>query len=258
MTDTENSIKNIFEKGEWYHSVIYKDLKSKGTFDYTDLINKLNYPSMKNKTVLDIGCSDGFFSHYFLTKLEAKNVLGVDINKYDGSVSFEVLNSFKDNYEEKYSEHDDYQILDKDYKKLGLENSNKYLLLKKIFDLNMTYSYGSIYDLSEFEDHDVTFCGSLLEHLRDPITALEQLYFKTKDYSIVDVSNTFKGLVPFLDKPYLKYTGAGGNFYHYSDKSIELMLKTIGFQKVEKLNRYKIPIEKYNYKIQHTTFIAYK
>jgi SAM-dependent methyltransferase len=253
-----NSINNIIENGQWYHTILYQNKKSKGTFDYTDLIDKLNFPNMQNKTVLDVGCSDGFFSYYFLSKLQANEVTGVDINKYDGSVSFEVLNSFQDKYKDKYQDHDDFINLEEDYKNLGLINSNKYLFMKKIFDLNMNYNFGSVYDLSKFNMHDVTFCGSLLEHLRDPITALEQLYFKTKDYCIVDISNSFRNPIPFLDKPYLKYTGAGGNFYHYSDKAIELMLQTIGFNRVETLNRYKIPIQKYNYKIQHTTFIAYK
>ena len=64
MTDIENSIKNIFEKGEWY-ICIYKDLKSKGTFDYTDLINKLNYPSMKIKLSLMLVVLMGFSHNIF-------------------------------------------------------------------------------------------------------------------------------------------------------------------------------------------------
>lgn len=258
MDNRTKSINKIIEDGQWYHTIEFNNKKSDGTFDYTDLIDKLNYPDMDNKTILDVGCSDGFFSKYFLTKLNAKEVTGVDINKYDGSVAFEVLNSFEDKYKSKYLEHDDFFELKEYYEDLDLINSNKYLFLKKIFGLEMNYKYGSIYDLTEFEEHDITFCGSLLEHLRDPITAMEQLFFKTKDFCIIDVSNSFKNPISFFNKPYLRYTGAGGNFYHYSDKAVELMLKTIGFNKVEILNRYKIPIKKYGYKIQHTTFIAFK
>ena len=54
--------------------------------------------------------------------------------------------------------------------------------IKKIFNVNMDFQYGSIYDLTSFDNYDVTFCGSLLEHLRDPITAIEQLYSKTKNF----------------------------------------------------------------------------
>ena len=71
-----------------------------------------------------------------------------------------------------------------EYKELGLENSNKYLFIKKVLGLNIDFEYGSIYNLSKFDNFDVTFCGSLLEHLRDPITAIEQLYFKTKCFGL--------------------------------------------------------------------------
>ncbi|MDA9732294.1 class I SAM-dependent methyltransferase [Acidimicrobiaceae bacterium] len=258
MNNNDTDIVNIFENGQWYHSMIYKNIKSKGTFDYTKIIKDLNFPDMKNKSVLDVGCSDGFFSKYFLEELNAEYVKGVDINKYDGSVNFEVLNTYKKEYSDKYNKHDDFYNLKESYEKLGLKNSNKFLLTKNIFDLNMEFEYGSIYDLSNFEMYDVTFCGSLLEHLRDPITAIEQLYFKTKEYCIIDVSNSFKNIMPLISKPYLKYTGAGGNFFHYSDKSIELMLKNVGFKSVERLKRYKIKIEKYDYKIQHSIFIGIK
>ena len=72
-----------------------KILSTTGTFDYRSLINTLNLPSMDSLDVLDVGCSDGFFSKYFLDNLNANYVLGLDINKYDGSVAFDVLKSYE-------------------------------------------------------------------------------------------------------------------------------------------------------------------
>ena len=46
---------------------------------------------MNNLNVLDVGCSDGFFSQFFLKELGAKHVTGIDFNNYDGSVAFDVL-----------------------------------------------------------------------------------------------------------------------------------------------------------------------
>ncbi len=258
MMENQKSIKNIFDNGTWYHSVQFEDIKSKGTFDYTSLIYELNFPYMNNLNVLDVGCSDGFFSQFFLKELGAKHVKGIDFNNYDGSVAFDVLSSKKDDYEKKYDSHNDYEELKEDYKKLGLNDSNKFLLLKKINNLNMDFYNGSIYDLSKFDSSDITFCGSLLEHLRDPITAIEQLYFKTDKFCIIDISNTFNGFRFGKKKPYLEYTGAGGNFYHYTPESIILMMKTIGFKNVDILKNYKIKIEKYGYKINHSIIVGYK
>tara|TARA_B100001121_G_C18597954_1_gene578038 strand:+ start:339 stop:1112 length:774 start_codon:yes stop_codon:yes gene_type:complete len=254
----ESDIKNIFENGTWYHSVKYKDIKSKGTFDYTDLVYKLNFPDMKNKSILDVGCSDGFFSKFFLEELNADEVTGLDYNEYDGSVSFEVLKSNENDYAKKYKDQNDFEKLKDSYLNLSLENSNKFNFLKKVFELNMQYKSGSIYDLSEVHSHDITFCGSLLEHLRDPVTAIEQLYFTTNEFCIIDISNSLKRKYNFFNKPLIKYTGAGGNFFHHSKEAISLMMEAVGFKKVASLKSYKIKIEKYDYKIPHDILIGYK
>ena len=252
------SAKNIVSKGNWYHSIDYENETSKGTFDYRKLVFDLNIPKMDNNTVLDIGCSDGFFTMHFLRELNAKRVTGVDINKYDGSVAFEVLNTYEDDYIEKYSNQNDFHLLANDYKNLGLNNPNKFMLLKKIFDLNSEFIEGSIYDLTDFDNHDITFCGSLLEHLRDPITAIEQMYLKTNNCCIIDVSNSFNDSFFSSKKNYLKYTGSGGNFYHYSINAVKSMMENIGFKEVTILKKYKIKIEKYGYKIPHFLIIGYK
>ena len=140
------SIKKIISEGEWYHTIIYDGISSNGTFNYNPIIEKLNFPKMDGLTVLDVGCSDGFFSKYFINDLNAKYVKGVDFNSYDGSVAFEVLERYKENFEEKYTEHNDFNRLKEHYDNIGLRNSNKFLLLKKIFDLNMEFEEGNIYN----------------------------------------------------------------------------------------------------------------
>ncbi len=253
-----DSINKILQLGTWYHTFEINNIKTKGTYDYTSLVNELSFPKLDNMKILDVGCSDGFFSKYFVEELGANYVLGVDINKYDSSIAFEVLNSFENEYSVKYESHNDFDLLSGEYQKLGLENSNKYLFIKKILDLNIDFEYGSIYNLSKFDNFDVTFCGSLLEHLRDPITAIEQLYFKTNNFCIIDISNKIKS--PFFQrrKALLEYTGAGGNFFRYTNDSVKLMMETIGFKNVKILNNYKIKIEKYDYHIPHSLIIGYK
>ena len=48
---------------------------------------------------------------FFLKDLNADFVEGVDFNKYDGSVAFEVLNSYEEQYMKKYKDHNDYSVL---------------------------------------------------------------------------------------------------------------------------------------------------
>ena len=89
----------------------------------------MNLPSFENKDVLDVGCSDGFFSKFFSETLNAKSVIGIDINKYDGGVAFDVLNSYKEDFK-KYESHNDFPLLKDAYNELGLEDSNKFNFIK--------------------------------------------------------------------------------------------------------------------------------
>lgn len=234
-----SAVEKIFTQGIWYHTFEFNKIRSPGTFDYSKKIENLNIPNLNEKSVLDVGCSDGYFSYYFKEKLKAKKVLGIDYNQYDGSVNFEVLNNFKEEQSDKHRSHNDYSILKKAYNELGLNNSNKFNLIKKIFNLDIEFKTASVYNLDEIDSFDVTFCGSLLEHLRDPITAIEQLYFKTKEYCVIDVSNPFNRL-SMLKLPILKYSGASGHFYRLSENATKLIMEKIGFKNVQIISKYKI------------------
>jgi tRNA (mo5U34)-methyltransferase len=231
--------KKIFTEGTWYHTFKLNEFKSPGTFDYSEKIKNLNIPNLTNKSILDVGCSDGYFSYYFKDKLKAKKVLGIDYNQYDGTVNFDVLDSYKDKQSNKHKNHHDFSELREAYFELGLRDSNKFNLIKKVFNLDIEFKKVSIYDMSELDNFDVTFCGSLLEHLRDPITAIEQLYFKTNEFCVIDVSNPFNRL-NILQLPLLKYSGASGHFYRLSQNATKLIMEKVGFKNVQIISKYKI------------------
>ena len=252
--DEISAVEKIFTKGTWYHTFQFNELRSPGTFDYSKIIKNLNIPNLSGKSVLDVGCSDGYFSFYFKDKLKAKSVLGVDYNQYDGSVNFEVLNNFIEEQSDKHRRHYDYSVLREAYNKLGLNNSNKFNLIKKIFNVDIEFKMASVYNLDEIDSFDVTFCGSLLEHLRDPLTAIEQLFFKTNEFCVIDVSNPFNRL-NILQMPIIKYSGASGHFYRLSENATKLMMEKIGFKNVQIISKYKIKNLKHNNMQKH--FVIY-
>ena len=254
MINNFSAIEKIFIKGTWYHTFEFNGIKSLGTFDYSEKIKELKIPNLKNKSVLDVGCSDGYFSYYFKEMLDAKKVLGVDYNQYDGTVNFDVLENFKEEQSAKHTNHHDFNNLKNAYTELGLNDSNKFNLIKKIFNIQIEFKKASIYNLSDLENFDVTFCGSLLEHLRDPITAIEQLYFKTNEFCIIDVSNPFNRL-DILQMPLLKYSGASGHFFRLSEKATKLIMEKVGFKNVQIISRYKIKNLKYGNLQKH--FVIY-
>ena len=256
-----SDLKELFENGRWYHCYQYEGLTSNGTYDVAQYINYYKFENdYAGKTVMDVGCSDGYFS-LWMKKQGAKRVLGVDSNKYDGSLAFVPSHDFKQAHQEKYVQYaDDYARFRPIYEQLGLNTSNKLLLMNKLAGLDVEFSNGSIYDLTAFGEFDVVMCNDLLEHLRDPITAIEQLYFATREKCIITVSSAMK--VGWFDrnKPIAVYQGhvAGGSFFSLSESAVQAMCLSAGFRRTEVVSRFDMLNRRHGVPNWHFVMHAYK
>jgi 2-polyprenyl-3-methyl-5-hydroxy-6-metoxy-1,4-benzoquinol methylase len=238
----ESAIVEIITRGSWYHTFSIGDLETNGVYDLRDVVGNIPWPSMHNKTVLDAGCSDGFFSLFFAETLGAKKVLGLDSNSYNGKVAVDVLSRTLRDYEKKYNRLNDFTFLGEYYKSLNLSDCNKFKFIKQIFSCeSLEFIPGSIYDLTKSKlSADIVFCGSLLEHLRDPISAIESLHQATKDICIIDVSSVIRQPFSFAPFPLMTYTGGGGAFYNFNFSAVKAIMQSVGFHSVNKLASYKV------------------
>ncbi len=236
-----SDLKELFEKGRWYHCFNHEGMFSNGTYDVTQYLHHYRFDSgYRGKTVLDVGCSGGYFS-IWMKEHGADRVLGVDSNKYDGSLAFEPSYAHKQAHEEKYSQYlDDYIKFKPVYEKYDLINSNTLLLMTKLKGLDVEFSNGSIYDLSSYGGFDLVMCNDLLEYLRDPITAIEQLYLVTRGKCIITVSSAMKTSWFDKNKAIVLYQGhiSGGSFFSLSEEAVKAMCKSAGFKKVEVVSRF--------------------
>jgi 2-polyprenyl-3-methyl-5-hydroxy-6-metoxy-1,4-benzoquinol methylase len=256
-----SDLKELFEKGRWYHCFRYENLTSNGTYDIDQYLSHYKFDNdYRGKTVLDVGCSDGFFS-LWMKERGAERVCAVDSNKYDGSLAFVPSNAFKDRHEVKYMQYaEDYARFRSVYEKFGLDNPNKLLLMSKLKALEVEFRTGTIYDLKEYGGFDVVMCNDLLEHLRDPITAIEQLYFATKEKCIITVSSAMKTGWFSRNIPLVTYQGhiSGGSFYSLSEAGATAMCKAAGFSRVEIVSRFEMVNRSHNVKNSHFVIHAYK
>jgi SAM-dependent methyltransferase len=254
-------LKELFEKGRWYHCFRYEGLMSNGTYDVEQYLKYYQFDDDYNgKTVLDVGCSDGYFS-IWMKQHGAERVLGVDSNKYDGSLAFSPSNAHKHLHEEKYAQYaDDYSLFKPVYDKYGLKNSNKLLLMDKLLGLGVEFQNGSVYDLSSCGEFDVVMCNDLLEHLRDPITAIEQLFFATRGKCIITVSSAMKTGWFDRNKPLAIYQGhiSGGSFFSLSEEAVKAMCKSAGFGRVEVVGRFEMLNRRHKVTNSHFVIHAYK
>ena len=196
-----------------------------------------------------------------MKKHGARRVLGVDSNKYDGSLAFSPSNAHKHLHEEKYTQYaDDYSLFKPVYDQYGLRNSNKLLLMDKLLGLGVEFQSGSVYDLSSYGEFDVVMCNDLLEHLRDPITAIEQLFFATHVKCIITVSSAMKTSRFDRTKPLALYQGhiSGGSFFSLSEEAVKAMCQSAGFKKVEVVSRFDMKNRRHGEMNRHFVVHAHK
>jgi len=255
--ENERLIADFLQNGFWYHSIkVNQVLKSNGTFDHAGYISKYGFPdSLRGKDVLDVGCADGFFSFEF-EKREASSVLAVDINRFDGSPavspSVRASEKFLKKYEDIHNRNITFMEL---AKKLGLKHVNNFLIAKKLINSNVKFKYFSVYDLEKLgRKFDLVFCGDLIEHLKNPIQAAEQLAKVCGNLCIISLSNPIKyssvlNVIPGLKNRLLAYYGDfGGTFFHFHPSTFKQLLIDCGFREVEIYSSFKILNRRYNYK----------
>jgi 2-polyprenyl-3-methyl-5-hydroxy-6-metoxy-1,4-benzoquinol methylase len=271
-------LEEFFKGAYWYHFIdTGLGIVTPGAFDYRPVLDKFHFPeSLKGKTVLDVGASNGYFSFLF-EKKGAEKVLAVDTDKYDGTLPYTFAPKFEENFKRKYARDAEYYEKFRDiYTCLNLNGSNNLLVLADIFQSKVQWKNHSIYNLEALnEQFDLVFCGSLIEHLKNPVEGVEQLCKATKELCIISLSNciywwplnilakfacAFSIRLPF-DKVVL-YQGnvSGGSFFHFHPLAFKELLIASGFSKVEIVSMFKIRNYKRDYirYSPHAIFHCYK
>jgi 2-polyprenyl-3-methyl-5-hydroxy-6-metoxy-1,4-benzoquinol methylase len=256
-----NDLRELFVNGKWYHCFRYDGMLSDGVYDIERYIPYYEFKkSFVGKTVLDVGCSDGYFS-LWMKEHGAARVCAVDSNKYDGSLAVEASSSNVKNYEQKYSQYvNDFMEFRSVYERFGLSNANKLLLMAKLKTLDVEFQNGNAYNLAPYGEFDFVMCNDLLEHLRDPITAIEQLFFATKETCIIAVSSAMKTNWLNRQKPLLTYQGhiSGGSFYSLSEAGVIAMCQAAGFKDVRVVSRFEMENRMHRVKNPHFVIHASK
>jgi len=164
------SLREKVNKLTWYHTIDLGDgIVTPGVYDHRPLLYHYGFPeSLVGKTVLDIGTASGFFAFEF-EKRGASKVVATDLPRWtDHDVSPKYRAQLSDEEFESYL---------KDPFSLAQKALNSKVVKKEI----------SIYEISPetVGEFDVVFCGSLLQHLTDPVRALFNIREVTREQAIV-------------------------------------------------------------------------
>jgi len=277
---SERRLKEFIENTYWYHTIEFPNgWTTKGTYDLRPYLSQYGFPeSLHGKQVLDVGAADGFFSFEF-ERRGAKKVLAIDTNMYDGSLPVDPSPIARNSYIEKYSiqateKEENSDILDI----LHLSGVNKLLILKDIFNSSIEFKNYSIYDLASLgEKYDLVFCGALIEHLKNPLIALENLRAVSRELCVISLSSAlpsaklgkltrkvirtitrilkFEG--DFLEASgALRYKGheSGDSFFHFAPLTFRDALLASGFNSVKIHSEFDLPNLRRNTLNHHVIF----
>jgi tRNA (mo5U34)-methyltransferase len=135
---------------EWYHAIeVAEGITTPGRYNPQPLLNTMGFPQdFQGKTVLDIGTYDGFFS-FEAERRGAARVVAMDRHP---------------------------------------AGHKGFALAHELLRSHVTYSVGSVYDLSP-ETHgtfDVVLFLGVLYHLRHPLLALDKIHSVCREFAFVE------------------------------------------------------------------------
>lgn len=267
---SEERLSEFFKQTYWFHTIdLGHGRITDGVYDIRPILDIHGFDeSLAGKSVLDVGASDGFYAFDF-EKRGAESVLAIDTNVYDGSIPTDVSPAKRKQYADKYlREKEEFERFKDVYSTLGLNGSNKLVVLADYLDSIVTFQQNSIYELENMDrEFDLVFCGGLFGHLKHPLLAIEQLRSVTSERCIITLNgalpipqnklNSFKMKVANLILKImglsnefsvnerdliLKYVGnkAGGSFFHIQPTTFREMLLASGFGSVDIVGEYEV------------------
>lgn len=210
MIDT---VAQIISSKPWYHIIeVAPGVCTPGRYDPKPLLDTMGFPAdLTGKTVLDIGCYDGFFS-FEAERRGAKRVLATDRHPPDHC---------------------------------------GFAIAHKLLGSKVEYAIASVYDLSPqiHGTFDVVLFLGVLYHLRHPLLAIEKVHSVCKEYAFVEThvlddsfvhAGTHHRLIdlhPVLgESPLMQFYPRDelnqdlSNWFAPNVRCVELMLRTSGFR----------------------------
>jgi tRNA (mo5U34)-methyltransferase len=218
---------------EWYHTIdLGKFGLTEGVYDHREYLPFYGIPDdLRGKRVLDVGAGNGFFSFYF----EELGAEVTAINPRDWMDEDQVPSRQHDWQAENEKPHD---------AENGKPRDNGFLLAKRALKSNVSYRRMNIYDITprRLKTFDITFCGSLLCHLMNPLKALERIRAVTTERAIVATivfKHSGNERMPLCLFSSL-HNKSANTFWIPNDLALKEMLLAAGFSKVKHVSSFAL------------------
>lgn len=212
----------------WYHTIdLGSGLTTRGHFMHRSLADQVGLPeSLAGKTCLDVGTADGFWA-FEMERRGAARVTAVDLPRHG---ECDLTPPVRGAMHPEVAANPPFHQM-------------RFATAKAVLKSKVEYRPMSVYDLSPetIGTFEVVYCGSLLLHLFDPLSALIAIRKVTNGYAVIETAAD-----PGLDEVqpdgcYARFGTLGQEkipgddvtYWLLSSKTLCQMLRYAGFSSVE-------------------------
>jgi tRNA (mo5U34)-methyltransferase len=207
----------------WYHTLdLGAGVVTKGMFDHRPVLDRYLVPDdLSGKRCLDVATMDGFWA-FEMERRGAVEVVAIDLEdpeRLDWPAS----------------------LRDVTVKTLDIEKGLRFDLAKRALDSRVQRVLRSVYELdTDLGLFDFVFCGDLLVHLKDPITAVEKIRKVCRgSATIANPTTRFRF---GRRRPVAELDGIDHfQWWALSDEALVRMLRAAGFSRVEAGKPFDLP-----------------
>jgi tRNA (mo5U34)-methyltransferase len=207
----------------WYHTLdLGGGVVTQGMFDHRPVAHKYLIPAdLSGMRCLDVGTMDGFWA-FEMERRGAAEVMAVDLddpNRLDWPAS----------------------LREKTVKTLDETKERRFNLAKEALDSKVERVLRSVYELdTDLGLFDFVFCGDLLVHLKDPITAVEKIRKVCRGSAVICTP-----IVRFRfgrRRPIAEFDGIDQfNWWVLSEEAMARLIRAAGFARVEVGQAFELP-----------------
>jgi tRNA (mo5U34)-methyltransferase len=219
----DNELRAQIARYPWYHTIdLGNGVSTPGMFDHRGTEDRHLLPAdLSGLRCLDVGTMDGFWA-FAMERRGAKEVLALDVadpETLDWPAS----------------------LRPKVVKTLDETKADRFALLRAALGSSVERVPRSVYDLDDdLGRFDVVFCGDLLVHLKDPVTALERIHRVCRGTAVV--CNPIRRLSLLDRRPLARFDGiVEFEWWVTNLAGLERMARAAGFSRVERGRPFSLP-----------------
>src|SRR5437867_10415506 len=233
----------------WYHTIeLGNGLVSRGIFDHRPIIHNWGLPpSLRGKSVLDVGTADGFLA-FEAERRGASRVVAIDVARYG---DFDWLP----------------HVRTRIGPRMDTEMAARFRIAHAMRGSRVEHFTCSVYDLSpaSLGHFDLVLCGSLLLHLQNPLRALVNIRAVTTEMAVIEtvIDDEIDRECP--DRPWVRFgirpaesePGEGCVYWRFSTRGLEEVLRYAGFARTRPQEPYRAPLTDGRTGMMHRAIVAH-